>query len=274
MISGARPNDKVTDDWSRIEFLGLNFDSCSEAEALEKIKTWVATPAFFYVITPNVDHVVALNRAQDPLLTNAYAHADMTLCDSRILSLLGRQSGLNVVAVPGSDLTRQLLNEENTSWRCAIIGGDAALHAHIARLYPQHTWIYHQPPMGVRRSPAARVKIAEFVEIASVDIVFFAIGAPQSEICCYELAERGRAQGVALCIGASLEFLTGAKKRAPLWMQQFSLEWLHRLGSEPRRLWRRYLVEGPRIFLIWRRWDKLKAVHHPDGYDSNQFGGQ
>ena len=274
MISDVSPNDKISGDRFKIEFLGLNFDSCSEAEALDKIKTWVAVPAFVYVITPNVDHVVALNRAQDPLLANAYAHADMTLCDSRILSLMGRQSGLNVVAVPGSDLTRQLLNEEHTSWRCAIIGGDAALHAHIARLYPQHKWTHHQPPMGVRRSPAARVEIAEFVENANADIIFLAIGSPQSEICCYEIAQRGRARGVALCIGASLEFLTGAKKRAPLWMQQYSLEWLHRLGSEPRRLWRRYLVEGPRIFLIWRRWDKLKAVRHPDGYDSTRFGGR
>ena len=274
MIPDVRRNDNISGDRSKIEFLGLHFDNCNEAEALEKIKTWIAASAFVYVVTPNVDHVVAMNRAQDPLLTNAYAHADMTLCDSRILSLLGRQSGLNLAAIPGSDLTKQLLNEKDTSWRCAIIGGDAVLHAHIARLYPQHTWIYHQPPMGVRRSPAARVDIAKFVERANADIVFFAIGAPQSEICCYEIAQRGRAPGVALCIGASLEFLTGAKKRAPLWMQQFSLEWLHRLGSEPQRLWRRYLVEGPRIFLIWRRWNKLKAVRHPDGYDSNRFGGR
>ena len=274
MMSDIRPNNAISGDRLKIEFLGFYFDNCSEIEALDKIKTLVATPAFFYVITPNVDHVVALNRAKDPLLTNACVHADMTLCDSRILSLLARRSGVNLAAIPGSDLTRQLLNEKNTSWRCAIIGGDAALHAHIARLYPQHKWTHHQPPMGVRRSPAARVEIAEFVENANADIIFLAIGSPQSEICCYEIAQRGRARGVALCIGASLEFLTGAKKRAPLWMQQYSLEWLHRLGSEPRRLWRRYLVEGPRIFLIWRRWDKLKAVRHPDGYDSTRFGGR
>lgn len=274
MISDACPIAKNSGDRSKVEFLGFYFDDSSEAEALDKIKKWAASPAFVYVVTPNVDHVVALNRAQDPLLTNAYARADMTLCDSRILSILGRQSGLNLAAVPGSDLTRQLLDQKDTSWRCAVIGGDAALHADIALLYPQHKWVYHQPPMGIRKNPAARVEISEFVEGANADIVFFAIGAPQSEICCYEIAQRGRARGVALCIGASLEFLTGAKQRAPLWMQKSSLEWLHRLGSEPERLWRRYLVEGPRIFLIWLRWNKLRAIRHPDGYDSNRFGGQ
>ena len=89
--------------------------------------------------------------------------------------------------------------------------------------------------------------------------LFFAIGAPQSEIVFAEILERGQARGVALCIGASLEFLTGAKTRAPLWMQRAGLEWLFRLGTEPRRLWRRYLVEGPKIFGIWRRWRKLNA---------------
>ena len=66
--------------------------------------------------------------------------------------------------------------------------------------------------------------------------------------------QAGGAVGVGLCIGASLDFLTGRKARAPLWMRKASLEWLHRLLSEPRRLWRRYLVEGPRIFVLTMRW--------------------
>jgi N-acetylglucosaminyldiphosphoundecaprenol N-acetyl-beta-D-mannosaminyltransferase len=56
---------------------------------------------------------------------------------------------------------------------------------------------------------------------------------------------------VGLCIGASVEFLSGAKRRAPRWMQRAGLEWLYRLLSEPRRLWRRYLVKGPRVFKLW-----------------------
>ena len=62
------------------------------------------------------------------------------------------------------------------------------------------------------------------------------------------------AGGTGLCIGASVEFVTGAKRRAPRWMQRLGVEWLHRLLSEPGRLWRRYLVEGPRIFAMAWRW--------------------
>jgi N-acetylglucosaminyldiphosphoundecaprenol N-acetyl-beta-D-mannosaminyltransferase len=61
-------------------------------------------------------------------------------------------------------------------------------------------------------------------------------------------------QGVALCIGASIEFLLGRKTRAPRWMQMAGMEWIFRLLSEPRRLWRRYLFNGPRILSIVTRW--------------------
>ena len=248
------------DHLQTVEFLGLHFDDLNASAALNEVKQLIGNAAFSYVVTPNVDHMVALNRTADATLLPAYDNADLILCDSRILSQLARRSGLTLAAVPGSDLTRQLLDTPDARWRCDIIGGDTALHTDIQSIYPQHSWTFHQPPMGVRRNPAARLQIAAFVENSDADIFFFAIGAPQSEICCYEIAKRGRAHGVALCIGASLEFLTGAKKRAPLWMQRSSLEWLHRLGSEPKRLGRRYLLEGPPIFLIWRRWSKLKAV--------------
>ena len=257
-----------------VDFLGLNFDSFSPVRALDEVKQRIGKPSFSYVVTPNVDHVVGLNRSQDAVFFKAYAHADITLCDSRILSLLAAKSGLTLTTVPGSDLTQHLLEITNSVLHCAIIGGDDTLHAQIVSMFPQHRWTYYQPPMGVRRSDAERLKIAEFVENADADITFFAIGAPQSEICCYEIAQRGRARGVALCIGASLEFITGAKKRAPLWIQRASLEWFHRLISEPRRLGRRYLLEGPKIFLIYRRWRKLKVTRRRDESGSSRFDGQ
>ena len=107
------------------------------------------------------------------------------------------------------------------------------------------------PPMGVRDDVRAQQTIAEFVEREGAQVVLFAIGAPQSEIVAHLIATRGRSGGVGLCIGASVEFLSGAKRRAPAWMQGLGLEWAFRLASEPRRLWRRYVVKGPRIFALW-----------------------
>ena len=129
-----------------------------------------------------------------------------------------------------------------------------ALMRDLRARYPGLTWYWHAPPPGVLRDPAAQQDIVAFVEGCPAGVHFFAIGAPQSELVCARIAKRGVARGVGLCIGASLEFLTGEKARAPLWMQRTGLEWLFRLASEPARLWRRYLLEGPQIFLIWWRW--------------------
>jgi exopolysaccharide biosynthesis WecB/TagA/CpsF family protein len=112
--------------------------------------------------------------------------------------------------------------------------------------------------MGVLSDPAAQDEIARFVESVPSRLVIFAIGGPQSEVCCRMIAKRGKARSVAICTGASLEFLAGLKARAPHWMQRARLEWLHRLASEPRRLWRRYLVKGPQILAIILREQVLR----------------
>lgn len=272
MNRDIRPVLTDQNEATKIGFLGFNFDDLSEEQALQHIRVLIGKRDFSYLITPNVDHVVTFNQTSDPVILDAYRRADITLCDSRILTKLAGLSGVKLVAVPGSDLTRMLLQVANSDWRFAVIGGDAALHSKIATIYPKFEWIFFQPPMRVRNDPSARLKIAEFVESASADIIFFAIGAPQSEITCHEIARRGRATGVALCIGASLEFLAGAKKRAPSWMQHMSLEWLYRLGSEPKRLWRRYLLDGPPIFSIWWRWHRVRAARRRAESGSSQSG--
>ncbi|WP_194954719.1 WecB/TagA/CpsF family glycosyltransferase [Sphingopyxis solisilvae] len=260
-------------DPARWTFLDVAFDRLAPAAAIARVVDLARGDRFAYVVTPNVDHIVQLERSGDPELAAAYRGAALCLCDSRIIARLARWSGGSLPVVAGSDLTRDLLAHGLPATQIAVVGGDAALHRALAGLYPRFTWVFHTPPMGVRRNPAARAAIAEFVEQSGADVVFLAIGAPQSEIVCAEIGARGRARGVALCIGASLEFLTGAKQRAPRWMQRASLEWLYRLGSEPRRLWRRYLVDGPRIFAIWRRWRRINLPRPRAGSGSSPSGG-
>jgi exopolysaccharide biosynthesis WecB/TagA/CpsF family protein len=108
--------------------------------------------------------------------------------------------------------------------------------------------------MGLRTNAAARRDAANFITRSGARFSFIAVGSPQQEMIAAEAKKIAGAKGLALCIGASLEFLTGRTKRAPRFMQRLSLEWAHRLLSDPKRLWRRYLVEGPRILLLACRW--------------------
>ena len=252
------------------EFLGLRFDCLDQGATIKVLRLQSEQNRFAYLVTPNVDHVVALSRVKsDYAVRWAYDHADLLLCDSRILQMLARWSGVSLPLVTGSDLTARLLREvDGKGVSIAIVGGDTAILSDLRRLYPAITWQQHVPPMGVRQKPEALQAIAAFVEQAKADYVFFAIGAPQSELVCAEIARRGKAQGFALCIGASLEFVTGAKKRAPKMLQLLHLEWFFRLLSEPRRLWHRYLVEGPKIISIWLRWRANRFRPHGESGSS------
>lgn len=248
----------------------MAFDELDENGVLTWIEAASAGPEFAYLITPNVDHVVMLappRRDENPeqslepwreAYRAAVAGAGLCVNDSRILQRLARLSRLTLPVTPGSDIVRALVSRRSeVSGRLALVGGRPEEAAWLRQALPHHSVLHLDPPMGVRDSAAAQDVIARFVEDADADIVLFAIGAPQSEIVCHAIARRGRARGVGLCIGASIEFLSGAKSRAPRWMQRAGLEWLFRLASEPGRLWRRYLVRGPRVFRLW--WDSERG---------------
>lgn len=237
---------------SSIEFLSLRFDLVDQPAAIDALRLLAGQDRFSYLITPNVDHLVQLHADRDDArVWDSYRKADLCVCDSRVLQALARPLGVSLTVLPGSDLTQKLLDMGDAPFDdIAVIGGNPDLIERLRARYSRLTWRAHFPPMGVLSNDSAQDEIARFVESVPSKLVIFAIGAPQSEVCCRLIAKRAKARSVAICTGASLEFLAGMKVRAPLWMQRARLEWLHRLASEPRRLWRRYLVKGPRILAI------------------------
>ena len=235
-------------------YLGLQFDARSLADMIAVLTA--DHPACVTVVTPNVDHLVRLHAAEGPFAARLWsAYGDATLCinDSRILARLAAWRGVRLPVVPGSDLTRDLLLHLRAGDRIAVIGGDGATVGELAARCPGIEIVQHIPPMGLVRNPAALREAADFVVARQARFVFLAVGSPQQELLAQLIRADPAARGVVLCIGAGIDFLTGRAARAPAWVQRAHLEWLHRLLSDPKRLWRRYLVDGPRIFaLAWR----------------------
>jgi exopolysaccharide biosynthesis WecB/TagA/CpsF family protein len=168
--------------------------------------------------------------------------------------MLRLSRGLRVRVCPGSDLTavlfRELLRADD---RVVLIGGSAAQAQRLAADHGLRDLRHHCPPMGFSRDPAAVEACLQFIEQASpFRYCLIAVGCPQQEAVAAMLKSRGRARGLGLCIGASINFLTGVERRAPRWLQRAHLEWLFRLLSEPGRMAKRYLVRGPRVFWLLR----------------------
>jgi N-acetylglucosaminyldiphosphoundecaprenol N-acetyl-beta-D-mannosaminyltransferase len=231
-----------------VRLLGLEFADLDVEDAAGWLAQRPATAPFGYVATPNADHLVRLGR--QPELVPVYQDALMRLLDSRVVAQVARLSGLAVPHVtPGSDLTALLLARHvAAAERITIVGLQPqyvpALVARCGIAPPAHLY----PPMGFERDPASLRAVVDFVLMHPARFVFLAVGSPRQEILAAAIAATRQATGVGLCIGASLEFLAGAARRAPLWMQHAGLEWLHRLGNDPRKLARRYLYDCPSVF--------------------------
>lgn len=197
-------------------------------------------PGFRYVVTPNVDHVVRM--AKDADLRRIYEGAAYSICDSKPILALARILGLELTYLPGSNLTERLFRTELVGpARIALIASSEEIAAAVAAAYPHLDTVWFAPPPGTARDARAMQDCVDFVATANADFTFLAIGSPTSERIAHAASLDPRSRGVALCVGAALEFLVGEKRRAPGWVQALGVEWLFRLASEPRRLWRRYV---------------------------------
>ena len=231
-----------------VRLLGLDFADVDAPRAAELLARRPASDPFGYVVTPNADHLVRLHK--HPELAPLYQGAMLRLLDSRVVAVASRVIGLPAPCVaPGSDLTAMLLrNHVSGRERVTIVGLSAqwlpALMQRTGITDPAHC----DPPVGFDLDPHTMREAVDFVLAHPARFVFLAVGSPQQEVLAAAIAATGRATGIGLCIGASLEFLAGAANRAPRWMQSAGLEWLYRLGGSPRRLARRYLLDSPAVF--------------------------
>ncbi len=225
-----------------------------DLEAFTAVAARFGQDRYGSVVTPNVDHLIRYH--EDPVFRAYYRSADFVLMDSRFAArLVLLLKGVSLPVCTGSDLTLALLSKTAApNDRIVLIGGSREHAEQIAAKYGLQNMRHHNPPMGFIRNPAAVEECLKFIESCSpFKYCFLAVGCPQQEAVAERLRARGVARGLALCIGASLNFITGTEKRAPLWMQRLALEWLYRLLQNPRRMASRYLVRGPRIFLHLRR---------------------
>ena len=248
------------DSTRRVPLFGVQMDPLSLAEAVTRIMLWIEGPVApcRYVVTPNVDHVVLLQSRED--LRQAYRQADLVLADGAPVVAVARWLGKPLPErVAGSDLVPALFQATSVDRPISVflLGGAPGVPERaaqqMAQRWPHATVVgTYSPPLGFEHQPDECQEIVRRIAQQSVDVLVVGLGAPKQELWVQAHQDQLNAK-VALCVGATIDFLAGEKKRAPRWMQRLGMEWLHRVASEPRRLMRRYLrdaVAFPR--LVWR----------------------
>jgi len=221
---------------------GIDFFSGNKKTLLTCIREGVKQP-YSFVVTPNVDHLVQLEH--DEQLRDAYFKARWRVCDSRILLSLLSRLGVHLdEAIPGSDLTLDLLKwADRDRLRIVLIGSAASEADKLRALYPGISLYHYNPPMGFIKKPEEVQRCLQFIRENPSELVLYAVGTPRGEVLAAATQPPERT-GMGFSIGASISFATGTIKRAPKWMREYKLEWLHRMCMEPRRLAKRYWADA------------------------------
>jgi exopolysaccharide biosynthesis WecB/TagA/CpsF family protein len=228
-------------DAAALHFAGLRLTPRTVEQSVSALAGRDAADPFAVYVTPNIEHIF-LNRRRAELRA-IYDGAFLSTNDSRILHRMARFAGLELEFAPGSYVTDRLFRGViGPDDPITVIGGTAAVVETLKAQFGVRRLAQHIPPMGFIHDPAAVEAAVEFVARHPGRFVFVAMGPPQSELFCAKVIADGRSTGLGLCIGSSLNVITGQSDPAPAWMEQSGLVWLYRLVREPRRLWRRYLV--------------------------------
>lgn len=238
----------------KISFLGLDFDPLTAEQVAQAVARRARQMGpFAYVATPNADQVLRLNR--QPHLEALYGDAWLTACDSGLLELLAEASYITLPAARSADIVENLFRQHvSPRDSIAIIGGTARMVEALRLKYGLGKVDWFAAPHGLYTDPEARAACVRFIRDTPARFVLLAVGSPQDEMIAQEARLSGACSGVAICCGAALAFLAGETVRAPDWMRARRLAWLFRLITQPRQMWKRYLIDGPRIFWMWCRW--------------------
>jgi N-acetylglucosaminyldiphosphoundecaprenol N-acetyl-beta-D-mannosaminyltransferase len=231
--------------------LGTRIDPTSYETVCSQVLTWAKRRESRTVCAANV-HLIM--EAHDSLEFQRMVNsADLVTPDGMPLVWTLRRLGHpHQARVYGPDLTLKLVEAASAQGVPVGFYGSTTvvlekMIANIQLLFPALMVVYSfSPPFRPLTMEEDQV-VLEQINTSGVRILFVGLGCPRQERWIAE--HKGRVEAVMLAVGAAFDFHAGIKPMASVWMQKAGLEWLFRLVSEPKRLWRRYLIHNPRF--LW-----------------------
>ncbi len=238
------------------DILGVPVSLTTLDEAVDTIVDWCSKGEPNFVCVRDVHGIM---RAQeDPELRAIHQRAGMVTPDGMPLVWISRKRGHKYVSrVCGADLVAALCERsQDEGLRHYFYGGKPGvaerMAAELTRRFPALPVAGYGTPPFRALTPGEDEEAVAAINASRPHVLWVGLSTPKQE---YWMRDHvGWIAGATLVgVGAAFDFYAGDVKRAPRWMQRSGLEWLHRLASEPRRLWRRYLIMAPKFLLLLAR---------------------
>lgn len=243
---------------ARIKFMNTDIDNLTMAETLNEIDKLIQKKNCSYVVTPNVDHIVRLEKDEE--LQKVYKNASLILTDGKPLIWISKWYKTPIKEkISGSDLFPRVCqlaaNKNYTMYLLGAAEGVADTAAkNLMKKYPGLNVVgTYSPPFGFEKNEQEMNKIKTQIQEVHPDILIVGLGCPKQEkFMYYHCKELG--VPISFGLGASIDFEAGNIKRAPKWMSNHGLEWLYRFSKEPKRLFKRYFVDDLKIIQVARKY--------------------
>ena len=243
----------------KVNILDISIDNLSMADLLPKLKQGGI------VFTPNVDHLMRLRH--DPAFRQIYECATYKTCDSQVLMYASQLLGDPLVEkLSGSDLFPAFYEHyrDDSDIKIFLLGAKEGVAAKAQQAINQKVGREmvvgaHSPSFGFEKDEAECTRLIELVEASGANVLALGVGSPKQETWIYHHHHRFNNIKLFMAIGATIDFEAGHIARAPKWISEAGLEWLYRLISEPRRLWKRYILNDlPFVGLLAKEMLKQK----------------
>lgn len=243
---------------ARIKFMNTCIDNLTMSETLNEIDKLIQKKKCSYVVTPNVDHIVRLEKDEE--LQKVYKNASLVLTDGKPLIWISKWYKTPIKEkISGSDLFPRVCqlaaNKNYTIYLLGAAEGVADTAArNLMKKYPGLNIVgTYSPPFGFEKNEQEMNKIKTQIQDVHPDILIVGLGCPKQEkFMYYHCKELG--VPISFGLGASIDFEAGNIKRAPKWMSNHGLEWLYRFSKEPKRLFKRYFVDDLKIIQVARKY--------------------
>lgn len=229
------------------KILNINVLSLTQKELLERLDKGV-------LITPNVDHLVKLQR--DKEFYEVYRQAEWVVCDSKILYLLSKLLKHPLPeAIPGSSFftAYYLYHKDDPNCKIFLLGAKEGIAQKAMEQINRKTGRRivvgaHSPTFGFEKNEKECNELTEIVNRSGANVLLVGVGAPKQEKWIMKYRDKMPNVDVFMALGATIDFEAGTLQRAPLAWQKIGMEWLYRCLKEPKRLFRRYFVDDMQFF--------------------------